>query len=93
MATPFSLPLSSGMTRPIAFAAPVEVGIRLIAAARARRRSECGMSCRRWSAVYAWIVVIRPCSMPTVSCRTFATGARQLVVHDAFEMTWCESLS
>jgi len=50
-AIPFSLPSSSGSTSPTAFAAPVEVGIRLIAAARARRRSLCGMSWRRWSAV------------------------------------------
>ena len=48
---PFSLPFSFGRTRPTAFAAPVVVGIRLIAAARARRRSLCGMSWRRWSAV------------------------------------------
>jgi len=48
---PLSLPFSSGRTRPTAFAAPVVVGIRLSAAARARRRSLCGMSCRRWSAV------------------------------------------
>ena len=48
---PFSLPFSSGSTSPTAFAAPVVVGIRLSAAARARRRSLCGMSCRRWSAV------------------------------------------
>ena len=27
--------------------------------------------------------------MPTVSCSTLATGARQLVVHEALEMTWC----
>ena len=27
--------------------------------------------------------------MPKVSCRTFANGARQLVVHDAFEMMLC----
>src|SRR4051794_13349890 len=26
--------------------------------------------------------------MPTVSCSTLTTGARQLVVHDALEMTW-----
>ena len=38
-AKPFSLPSSSGRTRPTAFAAPVVVGIRLIAAARARRGS------------------------------------------------------
>jgi hypothetical protein len=74
-------------------AAPVEAGIRLMAAARARRRSLCGMSCSRWSAVYAWIVVIRPFSIPNVSCSTFATGARQFVVHDALEMMWCWSAS
>src|SRR5262245_62092323 len=33
---PSSLPLSSGRTRPTAFAAPVELGIRLMALARAR---------------------------------------------------------
>ena len=27
--------------------------------------------------------------MPKVSCSTLATGARQLVVHEAFEMMWC----
>src|SRR5688572_29992634 len=74
------------MTRPIALAAPVEVGTMLRAAARARRRSLCGPSCRFWSWVYAWIVVIRPRSMVNVSWRTFAIGARQLVVHDALEM-------
>ena len=50
-AMPLSLPFSSGITSPIAFAAPVEAGIRLIAAARARRRSLCGMSWSRWSDV------------------------------------------
>src|SRR5919199_1709429 len=34
------------------------------------------------------MVVIRPRSMPIASCSTLATGARQLVVHDALEMTW-----
>src|SRR5215475_6243052 len=70
----------------MAFAAPVEVGTMLSAAARARRRSLCGPSCRFWSWVYAWIVVMRPRSMPKASFRTFAIGARQFVVHDAFEM-------
>jgi hypothetical protein len=46
-AEPLSLPLSSGMTSPIALAAPVEAGTRLTAAARARRRSLCGASWRR----------------------------------------------
>jgi hypothetical protein len=50
-AKPCSLPWSSGITRPMAFAAPEDAGTRLIAAARARRRSRCGASCRRWSAV------------------------------------------
>src|SRR5579864_233659 len=27
--------------------------------------------------------------MPNVSTSTFATGARQFVVHEAFETTWC----
>ena len=31
--------------------------------------------------------------MPILSCSTFATGARQLVVHDALEMTVCSDLS
>ena len=70
-------------------AAPVEVGIRLIAAARARRRSLCGRSRICWSFVYAWIVVMNPRSMPARSSSTFASGAMQFVVHDAFEITWC----
>src|SRR5258706_815352 len=35
------------------------------------------------------MVVIHPFVMPKVWCSTFASGARQLVVHDAFEMIWC----
>ena len=46
-------------------------------------------SCRRWSAVYAWIVVMRPRLMPMESLSTFATGARQFVVHEAMETTSC----
>jgi hypothetical protein len=30
---------------------------------------------------------MKPFSMPTASLRTLATGARQFVVHDAFEIT------
>src|SRR6266540_1052352 len=92
-AKPCSFPSSSGITSPIAFAAPVEVGTRFAAAARARRRSLCGASASRWSLVYAWTVVITPWRMPIVSCSTFATGARQLVVQEAFEMMWCCSPS
>ena len=28
-----------------------------------------------------------PAAIPTFSCNTLATGARQLVVHEAFEIT------
>jgi len=36
-------------------------------------------------AVTACTVVINPSSMPKVSCTTFARGARQFVVQEAFE--------
>ena len=35
------------------------------------------------------MVVIQPLVMPKLSCSTLANGARQLVVHDAFEITTC----
>ena len=38
-----------------------------------------------WSFVYAWIVVMKPCSIPNASLSTFAIGAMQFVVQDAFE--------
>src|SRR5215211_6474474 len=91
IAMPSTLPCSSGSTRPIARAAPVDVGMRLIAAARARRRSSCGRSRMRWSFVYAWIVVMKPRSIVNASCSTFASAATQLVVQDALETMWCRS--
>ena len=60
----------------------------LIAAARARRRSLCGRSRICWSFVYAWIVVMKPCSTPKASSSTLTIGATQLVVQLAFEITW-----
>ena len=70
MAVPASLPLSSGSTRPIAVAAPVEVGIMDNAAARARRLSECGSQAwRRCGSALRWRASSRhqgdrsPCSM------------------------------
>src|SRR5580704_5929774 len=51
IAVPSSLPFSAGNTSPTARAAPVEVGISETAAARARRRSLCSVSCRLWSPV------------------------------------------
>ena len=89
MDMPSSLPFSSGRTSEVALAAPVVVGMMFCAAARARRRSLCAKSRITWSLVYAWIVVIRPLTMPKLSSSTLAIGATQLVVHDAFEMMWC----
>src|SRR6266851_2979992 len=66
-----------------------DVGMMLSAAARARRRSLCGRSCSRWSAVYAWIVVMNPLSMPNESRSTLASGTKQFVVQLALEMTLC----
>src|SRR5712692_7512451 len=48
---PANLPASSGSTSATARLAPVEVGMMLSAAARARRRSLCGRSCSFWSDV------------------------------------------
>ena len=46
-----------------------------------------------WSFVYAWIVVMNPRSIPNESSSTFAIGATQFVVHEAFEMIECFSAS
>src|SRR4030067_2560203 len=35
------------------------------------------------------MVVMKAFSIPNVSWRTLATGARQLVVQEALERTWC----
>jgi hypothetical protein len=86
-AKPSSLPFSSGSTSPTAAAAPVLVGIIDCVAERARRRSLWNTSVSTWSFVYEWIVVMMPATMPILSCNTFATGARQFVVQDAFEIT------
>ncbi len=86
IASPSSLPLSFGSTRPTAVAAPVVVGIMLSAAARARRRSLWGKSCTGWSFVYEWTVEAKPRLMPNASSSTLTVVARQLVVHEAFEM-------
>ena len=34
---------------------------------------------------------MKPDSIPPRSCSTFASGATQFVVHDAFETMWCDS--
>ena len=79
-AWPLSLPWSSGKIRPIALADPVVVGIRLWLQERARLRSLLKPSTTSWVPVTSWRVVIEPCLMPKLSCTTFTTGARQLVV-------------
>mmetsp|Transcript_5799 Transcript_5799/g.19535 ORF Transcript_5799/g.19535 Transcript_5799/m.19535 type:complete len:370 (+) Transcript_5799:322-1431(+) len=84
-AIPLSLPLSWGRTRDTALAAPVEVGTMFKAAARARRKSRWDASKMRWSPVYEWQVVIVPLTMPNLSSRTLANGAKQFVVHDALD--------
>jgi len=58
----------------------------LTAAARARRRSLCGKSCTGWSFVYECTVEAKPRLTPNVSSSTLTVVARQLVVHEAFEM-------
>merc|ERR1719473_137839 len=87
-AMPVSLPLSSGSTLPTALAAPVEDGMMLAPAPRPPRQSFFdGPSTVFWVAVVACTVVMRPSLMPKLSLITLASGARQLVVHDALEMT------
>merc|ERR1719472_472661 len=87
-AMPVSLPLRAGSTLPTALAAPVAEGMMFWPAPRPPRQSlPEGPSTVFWVAVVAWTVVIRPSTMPYSSSMIFASGARQLVVHDAFERT------
>src|SRR5690606_16664780 len=69
----------------MAFAAPVVVGMMEEEAARARRRSRCGASCRFWSPVIEWTVVIYPSFMPQFWSKIFTKGATLFVVHEALE--------
>mmetsp|Transcript_62525 Transcript_62525/g.152227 ORF Transcript_62525/g.152227 Transcript_62525/m.152227 type:complete len:252 (+) Transcript_62525:475-1230(+) len=88
MAIPVNLPLSCGKTFPTALAAPVDAGMELFNAQRPARQSFpplAGPSTTSWLAVEAWIVVMRPSTIPNFSSKTLAIGARQLVVHDALE--------
>merc|ERR1719454_2212265 len=87
-AMPVSLPLRSGMTLPTALAAPVDEGMMFCAAPRPPRQSLSeGPSTVFWVAVVAWTVVMRPSLMPHVSWTILASGARQLVVHEALDST------
>src|SRR5258705_8097107 len=87
---PVNFLLSSGITTPTAFAAPVEEGIMFSRMPRPPRQSLLdGPSTVFCVAVVACTVVIRPRLIPHLSFSTLATGARQLVVHDALEMIAC----
>merc|ERR1719471_955901 len=89
-AMPVSFPFRAGSTFPTAFAAPVEEGMMFCDAQRPPRQSlppREGPSTVSWVAVIACTVVIRPSIRPNFSCTTLVSGARQLVVHEAFETT------
>merc|ERR1719171_188431 len=87
-AMPVSLPLSAGSTTPTALAAPVDAGMMFWPAPRPPRQSlPDGPSTVFCVAVVACTVVMRPSTMPYVSWMTLASGARQLVVHEAFDST------
>ena len=88
-AEPMSLPFNSGITRPIAFAAPVELGTMLTAAARALL--EIALSVRSvQNHLIAGVGVDGAhdtgLDRVTQSFNAFAMGARQLVVQEAAEM-------
>merc|ERR1719161_2807776 len=94
-AMPVSLSLSEGMTLPTALAAPVADGMMFCEAQRPPRQSlppRDGPSTVSCVAVIACTVVMRPSTMPNLSFTTFASGARQLVVQDAFDTTVSEVL-
>merc|ERR1719456_1969587 len=76
-----------------AFAAPVDDGMMLVAAARPARQSAPFIepSTHSCDAVVACTVVIRPCLMPNLSWIVLTRGARPLVVHDAHETTDIEA--
>merc|ERR1719262_454149 len=89
-AIPVSLPFKSGITLPTALAAPVLEGMMLAEAQRPPRQSlppRLGPSTVSCVAVIACTVVIKPSTSPNFSCITLASGARQLVVHEAFDTT------
>merc|ERR1711877_11117 len=94
-AMPVSLPFRLGNTSPTALAAPVADGMMLHAAARPPRQSFADTPSTVFCvAVYEWIVVMRPFSMPMPSFRsTWHKGAKQFVVHEALETMSIEALS
>src|SRR5690349_5533343 len=99
---PVSFPLRAGITLPTALAAPVLEGIMFDDAPRPPRQSFFeGPSTVFCVAVVACTVVMRPSTIPNLSCTTLAKGARQFVVQDAFETivmfvryaSWCTPMT
>src|SRR5437763_4864676 len=88
-AVPSRRPCMAWRTSPVDRAAPVDAGMLLTAAARARRRFVWARSRRFWSLVYACTVVISPLRTPKASSSTLTMGTKQLVVHEALETTVC----
>merc|ERR1719486_1897030 len=87
-AMPVSLPFKAGMTLPTALAAPVAAGMMFWPAPRPPRQSlPDGPSTVFCVAVVACTVVIRPSTIPYSSLMILASGARQLVVHEALDST------
>src|SRR5215472_8117680 len=88
-AIPVNLPLRSGIILPTALAAPVLEGMIFVAAARPTRQSFFeGPSTVFCVAVTACTVVIRPSTIPKLSCTTLARGATQFVVQEALGTTF-----
>merc|ERR1712127_1000351 len=79
-AMPVSLPWRLGMTLVTALAAPVDDGMMLPEAARPPHQS-----LRDEESTTAWVVVMRPSSMPNLSLMHLTRGARPLVVHEAHD--------
>src|SRR5690606_11911384 len=83
---PVSFLFNAGITTPTALAAPVEDGMMFSRMPRPPRQSLLdGPSTVFWVAVAACTVVIRPRLIPHLSWMTLASGARQLVVHEALD--------
>merc|ERR1739844_711272 len=94
-AMPVSLPFTAGSTLPTALAAPVDDGMMFCEAQRPPRQSfppREGPSTVSCVAVMAWTVVIRPSTIPNLSWTTLVKGARQFVVHEAFDTTVSDDL-
>lgn len=85
-AIPVSFPFNSGITKPTALAAPVELGMILSPPALPSLQFlALGPSTEAYPPVTAWIVVISPSLIPHLSLTILANGAKQFVVHEAFE--------